>query len=283
MGAMEDEIVLSRSFGVATYPAGASFGPRRLRDWEFVWIIHGDASYRRGNISVAAPQDSIVLCRPGATDAFTWDATRRTRHAFFHFQLKHYPQNWAAQNSWPLVRAPLPDDVSIPLFQFLLAWLERDDETSKAQCQNAAALLLSSFVTGQSSTSPVPHEALPDTVERALEYLRARLEADAAAPIVLKDLARAAFVSPEHLCRVFKESSGRSPLETVRLARLDRAASLLARTNYSIAEISKLCGFASPFHFSRKFKEAYGQSPRELRADVRAGSTPPTPRLLRVR
>jgi transcriptional regulator GlxA family with amidase domain len=65
----------------------------------------------------------------------------------------------------------------------------------------------------------------------------------------------------------------------VRLARLDRAATLLVRSNFSVQEIAELCGFASAFHFSRRFKEAYGQSPRELRQQVRAGATLPAPRL----
>ena len=72
-------------------------------------------------------------------------------------------------------------------------------------------------------------------------------------------------------------------METVRLARLDRAATLLARSNYSIGEIAAMCGFASPFHFSRRFKESYGEPPRALRDRVRAGAVSPEPRLLRVR
>ena len=82
--------------GVATYPPGATFGPRRMRDYEFVWLLAGDAEYRRGSTRVAAPQGSLVLCRPGATDAFRWDAARRTAHGFFHFQIASFPPHWPA-------------------------------------------------------------------------------------------------------------------------------------------------------------------------------------------
>ena len=75
---------------------------------------------------------------------------------------------------------------------------------------------------------------------------------------------------------------GRSPAETVRLARLDRAAILLARSNYTVGEVAALYGFASPFHFSRAFKDAYGLPPTEVRRRILAGETPPLPRLLRV-
>lgn len=42
--------------GVATYPAGASFGPRVMHDWEFVWMMEGDAEYRWGETTVVAPE-----------------------------------------------------------------------------------------------------------------------------------------------------------------------------------------------------------------------------------
>ena len=83
-----------------------------------------------------------------------------------------------------------------------------------------------------------------------------------------------------NLCRVFTESIGRSPMETVRLARLDRAMDLIARSNYSVGQIAELCGFASAFHFSRRFKDAFGQSPKALRTAIRNGAAPPTSKMM---
>jgi AraC-like DNA-binding protein len=108
------------------------------------------------------------------------------------------------------------------------------------------------------------------------------LDTDPAARISLTELAQVAGVNPEYLCRLLKASTGRSPIETVRLARLDRAALLLARSNYSVSEIATLCGYSSPFHFSQRFKAAFGQSPRDLRRSLEAGTTPPASRLVRT-
>jgi transcriptional regulator GlxA family with amidase domain len=60
----------------------------------------------------------------------------------------------------------------------------------------------------------------------------------------------------------------------VRRVRLDRAATLLAHSNYTIAQVAEMCGFANPFHFSRRFKEAFGQSPSEVRVNIRRGAIP---------
>src|SRR5947209_929804 len=90
-------------YGVALYPAGATFGPRVMRDYEFVWLIEGDAEYRWGDAVVQAPEGSIVLCRPGATDFFRWDPKRRTRHGYYHFRIQSLPKDWPPEKLWPLV------------------------------------------------------------------------------------------------------------------------------------------------------------------------------------
>ena len=278
---MLEELQLSPpiSTGVATYPAGATFGPRVTRDFEFVWVIEGDVEYHREGKTVPAGPGSILLCRPGGTDSFRWDEYRRTRHGYFHFDVLSFPDDWPAPEDWPLVRQPVEGDVLRPLFRHLLTWSDRGDPLL---LRATMAHMLASFVTGEIAGKDPPRDTLPDPVERAWAYLHDRLEDDPAAPITLPDLSRAASVSQEHLCRLFKASTGRSPVETVRLARLDRAAVLLTRTNYSVAEIGAACGFPNPFHFSRRFKEAFGLSPRDLRKGVAEGATPPTPRLLRT-
>jgi len=98
----------------------------------------------------------------------------------------------------------------------------------------------------------------------------------------LAELAGVACVTPEHLCRLFKSALCHSPVETVRLARLDHAAMLLVRSNYAIGEIAALCGFANPFHFSRAFKAAFGEAPTELRRRTFGGEIVPWPRLVQT-
>ena len=84
-------------------------------------------------------------------------------------------------------------------------------------------------------------------------------------------------MTPAYLCRAFKASVGTSPLAAVRSHRLDRALTMLTRSNDSVAAVAAATGFPSQFHFSRRFKEAFGRSPAALRREVRAGRTPPLP------
>jgi len=275
---MNDLIVsFPSTWGIVTYPAGASFGPRAMRDYEFVWIIEGDCEYRYGPHAVAVPAGSVVLCRPGETDSFRWDRDRRTQHAYFHFEVERTPKHWPPLKDWPLVRQPAEGDSLRPMFRHVL----RHAATGDPQLVRLSIMqMLASFVLGQIDTGQIPRDALPDPVERAWQFVQQRLEAAPADPITLDDLAEASFVTKEHLCRVFTESIGRSPMETVRLARLDRAMDLIARSNYSVGQIAELCGFASAFHFSRRFKDAFGQSPKALRTAIRNGAAPPTSKMM---
>lgn len=311
---MFDQLQLSlpSGRGVGIYPPGATFGPRLMRDYEFVWMLEGHAQYRWHETTVEAPEGSIVLCRPTTqvkgADFFRWDPDKRTRHAFFHFDVLSLPPHWPPPDHWPLVRVPVEGDVLRPLFRHLLTWVKNrpaaaenapaieshagtappanDPFYSVAHhdellCRLTMAHMLTAFVSGELAASDAPPDVLPEAVERTLRYIQETLEEDPARAIDLPDLARAAFVTPEHLCRVFKSATGRTPVETVRLARLDRSVTLLARSNYAIGEIAHLCGFASAFHFSRRFKEAFGDSPREIRKRIGGGEIPPLPRLLR--
>ena len=60
------------------------------------------------------------------------------------------------------------------------------------------------------------------------------------------------------------------------LLRLARAATLLTRSNLSVAAVAEDCGFANPYHFSRRFHRTYGQPPgRYRRAATRLEPTEP--------
>lgn len=274
-------VALNSGANIAIYPPGATFGPRQMRDFEFVWLLEGDAEYSfevwDESHSVALPQGTLLLCQPGRRDHFIWDKTRRTRHGFFHFELMERRAPWPEPDSWPATRPLIEGDLLSTLTKQLVNW---SASGFGPQRDLMASLLLAAFITGETQAGEVPHQRPPDAVERALAYIYARLEEDAAAPLTLEAIARAAYVTPEHLCRVFKSATGHSPLETVRLARLDRAALLLSRSNFPVAEVAHLTGFASPFHFSRAFKAAYGLSPRELQQSVAAGNATPLPKLL---
>lgn len=265
------ETSIPSNAGVASYPPGATYGPRQMRDWEFVWLLQGDAEYTWGEATILAPEGSFVLCRPGETDFFRWDRAKRTRHAYVHFQMKPDGQSLLL---WPLVREPLPDDILPALFKHLLTCLEGGDSI---QAQQTLQLMVTTFGSGHRAMGSVSHRSWPLVVEQVCAFIFARLDENPAIAFTLAELAGIGCVSPEHLCRLFQSSVGHSPMKMVRLVRLEHAAILLERSNYSVGEVAALTGFVSLYHFSRAMKVAFGQSPSELRRRMRETGLPPAP------
>jgi AraC-like DNA-binding protein len=270
--------------GLVVYPPGATFGPRVLHDFEFVWILNGEVTYEADGQAHACPPGSLVLGRPGTRESYRWDARRQTRHAYVHFQLG--PADLAGLpplTSWPRVRTLPEGDVARPLFRHLI-WLLDEERTEWAPLIGGAVLhLLRCFVSGALHSRSEGRLELPVPVEKALRVVQAQWAQGRLVSPPLATLARAAGVSQVHLCRLFRQALGHGPIAALRMLRLDRAAALLERSNLQVQEIAELTGFDNPFHFSRSFRELYGVSPRAYRGRLVAGETVLPRELLQLR
>ncbi|MBQ9143035.1 MAG: helix-turn-helix transcriptional regulator [Lachnospiraceae bacterium] len=83
-------------------------------------------------------------------------------------------------------------------------------------------------------------------------------------------LAKQAEVTPQHLCRVFKETMNMRPLEYLTKRRLQEAKRLLQRTELPIAEIALQSGFPDAGYFSTVFKKYEGVTPMEYKKHIRS-------------
>jgi transcriptional regulator GlxA family with amidase domain len=84
-------------------------------------------------------------------------------------------------------------------------------------------------------------------------------------PISVDDLAAVVHVSRRACFRIFQESLHMTPVEYMRDVRLERACSLLTRTNLPVTEIGYACGLGSASYFGKAFRQRYGCSPLEFR------------------
>ncbi|QDU65174.1 AraC family transcriptional regulator [Engelhardtia mirabilis] len=102
-------------------------------------------------------------------------------------------------------------------------------------------------------------------VNRAIDHVLAHLDQ----PLSLEVVARAASFSPFHFHRVFKSLTGETLNAFIKRVRLERAVSMLGRTQgRSLTEIALACGFGSSSDFSRSFKQRFGVPPSAF--DVQA-------------
>ncbi|WP_395336286.1 helix-turn-helix domain-containing protein [Novosphingobium sp. BL-8H] len=97
-------------------------------------------------------------------------------------------------------------------------------------------------------------------LRRIAEYV----ENSASAPSV-SELASLCGLSPTHLMRAFRQSTGKSVAKYVEGNRISKAKALLAETTLPISVIATRLGFSSATAFSQIFRRATGQTPRHYR------------------
>jgi AraC-like DNA-binding protein len=273
--------------GECVHSAGKVFGPRALSDCELVYVIEGWVTYRSDGISYAVPPGGFILGRPGAQETYYWDPQIPTRHAFFHFGVTCYPDDWPDMCAWPRARTAL-SPVCVSLFQQILQRIyEHDDwpgvRPALKDCR-LAEVLIDMFMEDCRSGMPSfeQERERPEPVCRALLMMKTLVEENPMRPLALSEVAAQAHVTEKHLCRLFARSLGCSPMQTFTLLKLQTARPLLMRTNLSIKEIAERCGFEDSLYFSRRFSQTYGYSPTALRAQLRSGKMVPGKNVLPV-
>jgi AraC family transcriptional regulator len=257
---------------VAYYPPGASYGPRTLTDFELVWLRTGSAQWHGGGewAHLHLGPGDLLLIPPGTRDEFRWDREVPTRHGYVHFRSDPRPA------SAPLLHRGLAHSPVGGLLDFLL-WL---GETQRPGWRERAGELLAVIIQVLTAGPlPEPERPEPAALAAALDYVR-RQWAATMRPLALRELAAAACVSPSYLSRIFRKQYGCGPSAALELIRLERARTMLARSNLTISQVAVACGFTDPLYFSRRFRATHGIAPSAYRDNGAAADPPDPPGLL---
>jgi AraC family transcriptional regulator len=124
------------------------------------------------------------------------------------------------------------------------------------------AIYIAEKYTNIASKRPDYHGGLPIARLRKVEdYVRAHLMES----ISLEKLAELAELSPFHFSRVFKQSTGMTPLQFVTRERILLAQQLIRETSLSLIEIALEVGYTSPSHFAQVFRRTVGVAPNQFR------------------
>lgn len=102
------------------------------------------------------------------------------------------------------------------------------------------------------------------TIEQAKAYMNREFNRD----LSLMDLATHCCVSPFHLGRIFKATTGYTPYQYLLSLRLAHAGRLLRDTGLPVMDIGFASGFNSLEHFATAFRHQYRVSPSQYRQQV---------------
>ena len=148
-----------------------------------------------------------------------------------------------------------------------LALVEKDLGAEIARAVARALVVYHRRAGGQSQFSTLLDlDAASDRVQTALTYAREHLSK----PLSVRDLAKAAFLSPRQFSRLFKQETGRSPAKAIERLRLESARLMMEAGRFSAEEIARKNGFGNRERMRRSFVRALGQSPQALQRTVSA-------------
>lgn len=139
----------------------------------------------------------------------------------------------------------------------LVQWLAGSPMQDPIIAQQGAALLLASL--GGDTPAAVPG-GLP------LAAIDAHIDKHCAQPLEVADLARLCKLSTARLHARFVAETGRTPMEHVRLRRLQLGRELLLGTRLSVGEVAARVGYHSQSAFTAALVREFGMTPRQLRA-----------------
>lgn len=121
---------------------------------------------------------------------------------------------------------------------------------------------------GDAGAQRVRKNASYEKMQEILEYLKE----NHARPITVPEAAGLCGFSESHFMRLFRELTGTSFTQYVKLQRLNTAAELLRTTGKRVGEIAEEVGIHNLSYFTRSFEEKYHMTPSGYRSAWQEGT-----------
>lgn len=218
------------------------------------------------------PTGSYIIFKKGSPQIYRkWDA--HFINDWIHFDFDHYDDYFET--------LAIPFDTPMTLYNnteiiemtsdLLIEYFSNSEDHEKIMAEKADALFRKFAELYHFSHE---NSAKMNHYRAAFTELRKKIINRQYCPDNAKEIAASMNLSISYFQHLYKKFFGRSVYQDILQARLRQAAHLLEHTDYSVGEISQLCGYENTEHFSRIFKKYMGRSPRSYKSQI-SGSKPP--------
>lgn len=247
--------------------------PRLVKDYEIdlelgserlLYIDEVPHLIRGGNICIRKPGQIVHGCNKEhirqSSILLTVDFSGKQKS-------EHYSRNIEGplQSEWdsPLIQnlsgviIPYTDSAFVSIYTELTSLANADKKAAELLVMELL-YRLNAEVCRQNYIKNKPIET-PCT--KVLNYIKNNLEKQ----ITLEELADTVHLDKNYLVRLFKETYGQTPINTLIEMRMERACDLITNTNLSISRIAASCGYTSPSYFTAEYKKRFGVTPVQQR------------------
>lgn len=235
--------------------------PKGCPEYVFLHFWH-PMRLRLGSETVATAPNTCIVYAPGTPQWFASD--RDLVHDWLHIE-GDVVGALAVYGLQPDTLYPLPDG------RFVTAIVQELEAECFAARPFAAALcagkLQELFLKVARATGEPAAPALDAAVLERFRRLRSELLLEPERDWCMAQLAQRVFLSESRFYALYKKAFGLPPHRDLLLARIERAKTLLLRSDAPVAAVAQQAGYASEYHFIRQFKQLTGVTPGRFRRD----------------
>lgn len=141
---------------------------------------------------------------------------------------------------------------------------DRLRSTTKASVR-AYTLAMLVLEAGKDKVADPGLKALSPAIKQSISYFTQHLSK----AVGVTEMAREAGLTRSHFSRLFKASTGLSPMDYIVRERLQHAQTLLQTTTLPLDQVAKECGYRDTSYFIRAFRQYYDLDPANLRITSR--------------
>lgn len=119
----------------------------------------------------------------------------------------------------------------------------------------------------RANSSVIQMKGAHEAVQRSIRYMQEHYNH----AITVDQLAEVAGITRARYTQIFKEVTGRIPLEHLNGLRIERAQQQLLLTNDRMHDIALSVGYSNEYYFNRRFKDRWALRPANTEASIRKG------------
>lgn len=227
------------------------------------YVISGKGEMTIGGKTYQLSTGDSFFIFPGESVHYTSQKHDPWRYCWIGFKgnrFKHILQRSHISTHAPIVSVQSTDEIK-PYFDHIISLLSSSEQYTSLQVSAYLQLLLAKYC-----QINVPNEQKKydnkSTSQRQIEETIAYIDYHYPQPITIEELSQRVGYHRSHLCKLFKQITGLSPLSYLIKVRLEQAQLLLAQ-HIPVNQVALAVGFSDPLYFSKLFKRHYGMSPTQ--------------------
>jgi len=271
--------------------------PRIIYDHEIILITSGECVFELEDAAYPVEAGDLLFIRPHLRHSYFVPKGKSFRYFAVHFDLMYMGEQldfspievYVNHDYFHMASIPVEEDLADrPSLEIDEVWFPHRMRVSdlavyvplcnqlvqtftakppgypimlRAQLLQILAAMVNDLATGEGINR---QSAYRTEIAEAIAFMHAHY----AEPIDLQALSSSKHFSPNHFRKLFKDATGRTPLEFLTHLRMEKAKELLQSGALAVGRIAALVGYEDIHYFSKLFKKLEGMSPKSYAASL---------------